>query len=62
MAGDSTPGQIGTVLCPHCGGSIFFPFNGGPHTLICPQCKQVVSLEVVHDGIKWKAKLQEHIR
>ena len=58
MSGDTTPGQTGSVPCPHCRAVLFFPFTGGPHQLPCPDCKAIVSLEVVHDGTKWRTKLQ----
>jgi len=59
MNGDTTPGQTGSVPCPTCGNFLFFRFTGGPHQLPCPSCHTLVSLEVVHDGTKWRTKLQE---
>ena len=59
MNGDTTPGQTGSVPCPKCGNVIFFPFTGGPHHLPCPTCQTLVKLEVVHDGNKWRTKLQK---
>lgn len=57
MTQEVTPGETGSILCPHCSGSIFFAFKGGPHQLQCPNCKREVSVEVVHDGTKWRAKV-----
>ena len=57
MNGDTTPGQTGSVSCPHCGGAVFFPFSGGPHQVPCPSCRKTVYLEVVHDGTKWRSKI-----
>ena len=57
VSGGATPGQIGSIRCPRCKSPIFFTFAGGPHQLICPGCKSTVHAEVVHDGIKWRAKV-----
>jgi phage FluMu protein Com len=56
MLGDSTPGRIGSVRCTHCAAAIFYVFAGGPHQLLCPNCRTVVALEVVFDGTKWRSK------
>jgi hypothetical protein len=58
MNGDTTPGQTGSIPCPHCRSVIFFLFKGGPQQLTCPACRKIVSLEVVHDGIKWRTQLR----
>jgi hypothetical protein len=62
MNGDTTPGQTGSVPCPHCRSTIFFPFSGGPHHIPCPACKKTVSLEVVYDGKKWRCKVVKDLR
>jgi len=59
MSADTTPGQTGSIPCPHCHGVIFFVFKGGPQKITCPDCRKPVSLEVVHDGTKWRTKLQK---
>jgi hypothetical protein len=60
MNGDTTPGQTGSIPCPHCQNPIFFIFKGGPQQLTCPACRKTVALEVVHDGNKWRTKLHSH--
>jgi hypothetical protein len=50
---DVIPGEHSTILCLQCGSSIPFTMIGGPHHLVCQICQATVSLEVVHDGIRW---------
>lgn len=57
MAEEVTPEETGSIVCPHCGGPIFFAFTGGPHDLRCLHCKRMVGVEVVHDGTKWRTKV-----
>ncbi len=56
MSGERTPGRTGSIPCVRCGSSVCFNFTGGPHRVRCPGCKKPMSLEVVHDGRKWKVK------
>lgn len=48
-----TPGSLGRVTCPKCGGTVFFTITGGPRQLDCPDCKATFSLDVVHNGRRW---------
>ncbi len=56
MSQDVTPGNLGSVPCPRCGGPVFFTLAGGPNEPVCPSCRAVVQLDVVHDGRRWTVR------